>query len=39
VGWCRKGPPSAHVIEVEVLWEEPEGDLKSFEMRRTVSSG
>ncbi|MGD2252248.1 MAG: acylphosphatase [Anaerolineales bacterium] len=39
VGWCRKGPPSAHVIEVEVLWEEPEGDLKSFEMRRTVSLG
>ncbi|MEM2998646.1 MAG: acylphosphatase [Thermoproteota archaeon] len=30
IEFCRKGPPGAHVTQVEVRWESPMGDLKSF---------
>ncbi len=26
IGWCRRGPPLAHVEDVEVEWEEPRGE-------------
>jgi acylphosphatase len=28
VSWCRKGPPSALVAEVEVVSEEPTGETR-----------
>lgn len=31
---CRRGPPAARVAEVEVSWQEPEGDLGPFAVRR-----
>lgn len=31
IEWCRKGPRSARVSDVEVHWEEPEG-LFSFDV-------
>ena len=27
IAWCRKGPPAARVSSVEVIWEEPQGEL------------
>lgn len=33
VEWCRAGPPSARVEDVEVEWEEPRG-LEGFVVRR-----
>ena len=27
VAWCRKGPPAARVTSVDVVWEEPKGEL------------
>jgi acylphosphatase len=30
VDWCRRGPPSAEVTQVEVEWEEPKADSGSF---------
>jgi acylphosphatase len=30
--WCKKGPPSAGVEEVEVVWREPSSSLTSFEI-------
>ncbi|WP_416673276.1 acylphosphatase [Egbenema bharatensis] len=32
--WCRKGPPAANVIDLEVSYEPPEG-LARFEMIRS----
>jgi acylphosphatase len=32
VAWCRHGPPRAHVADVEVFTEEPEG-AESFVIR------
>lgn len=26
VEWCRRGPPHAHVENVDVAWEAPQGD-------------
>jgi acylphosphatase len=26
VEWCRRGPPHAHVEDVDVSWEAPQGD-------------
>ena len=34
VEWCRRGPAHAQVENVDVVWEEPEGDA-----RFTVSGG
>ncbi len=33
VEWCREGPPSAHVDDVQVAWEEPTGQEQSFQVR------
>ena len=33
VDWCENGPSQADVDDVEVEYEEPEGDLESFEVR------
>jgi acylphosphatase len=27
IAWCRKGPPAARVNSVEVIWEEPTGEV------------
>ncbi len=32
--WCRQGPPSARVSEVDVHWEEYRGEFESFDIRR-----
>lgn len=26
VDWCRRGPPHAHVEDVQVAWEDPRGE-------------
>lgn len=33
VNWCRHGPPSAAVEDVEVLWVEPTGEFSDFGVR------
>ena len=33
VDWCENGPSQADVDDVEVEYEEPEGDAESFEVR------
>ena len=30
IAWCRRGPPSARVENVQVLWETPKGTLSGF---------
>jgi len=30
IEWCRRGPPSARVEDVQLLWESPEGNLSGF---------
>jgi acylphosphatase len=32
--WCRRGPPSARVQNVEVNFAEPRGDYRSFRISR-----
>jgi acylphosphatase len=27
LGWCRRGPALAHVDDIEVEWEPPQGDV------------
>jgi acylphosphatase len=34
VAWCRRGPPSARVVDVEVSDEPPQGGLSSFAVVR-----
>jgi acylphosphatase len=34
VAWCRRGPPSARVEELEVAWEPPTGDSGPFSVSR-----
>lgn len=34
IAWCQKGPPAARVDEVSVQWDEAEGELQTFEVRR-----
>jgi len=31
--FCRKGPPGARVIDVEVKWESYKGEFSSFNIR------
>lgn len=31
---CHRGPPAARVTAVELQWEEAQGGLSGFEMRR-----
>lgn len=33
IGWCRKGPPSAEVSDLEVIEERPTKEFRSFEVR------
>jgi acylphosphatase len=34
IAWCRRGPPSAQVDEVQVRWTEPLGQLRGFRVTR-----
>ncbi len=33
IDWCRHGPPGARVDDVEIFYEEPTHEFKSFEIR------
>jgi len=33
IRFCHRGPPGAIVRDVEVIWEQPTGDLKGFQIR------
>jgi acylphosphatase len=33
IKFCRKGPPSARVTNVEVEWEKPKGEFSDFKIR------
>jgi acylphosphatase len=32
VAWCRHGPPDAYVDQIDVEWEEAEGNLTGFDV-------
>ncbi|MDQ7794421.1 MAG: acylphosphatase [bacterium] len=34
IAWCRRGPRSARVRDLQVAWEEPEQPLAGFEILR-----
>jgi acylphosphatase len=34
VEWCRQGPPSARVDEIDIDWEAAPGEFEGFEVRR-----
>jgi len=33
IEFCRRGPPGARVLRVEVTWEDYSGEFKSFSVR------
>lgn len=33
IEWCRQGPPAANVMQVDILWETPEGAFQGFNLR------
>jgi len=33
IGWCRHGPPTAHVSDVQVTWEPYQGEFQAFVIR------
>ncbi|MEM3458044.1 MAG: acylphosphatase [Candidatus Bathyarchaeia archaeon] len=33
IEFCKRGPPSARVTEVNVVWEDYTGEFKNFEIR------
>lgn len=33
IEWCRRGPPMARVMGLEVRWEDPTGEYDNFEVR------
>jgi len=33
IRFCHRGPPGAIVKNVKVIWEQPTGDLQSFQIR------
>lgn len=35
IGWCRRGPSSARVDQVEVEWEQASGAFDGFNIRTT----
>lgn len=39
IGWCRKGPPSARVTDVEVEWSEYSGEFDTFFVARSAGWG
>ena len=34
--WCRQGPPSAQVENVETSWEQPTGEYYAFNIERSA---
>lgn len=36
IEWCRKGPPTARVAGVEIVWEPPTGADEGFRIRSSV---
>lgn len=34
VDWCRRGPETARVEEIDIRWEEYRGEFAGFEVRR-----
>lgn len=34
IDWCREGPPSARVDDIEVTWERPTGEFDAFHVTR-----
>jgi acylphosphatase len=32
IQWCRKGPPSARVTDVKVVWEDYDAEFDSFQI-------
>lgn len=33
IEWCYQGPPGARVDDVEIIYEEPTGEFKGFEIK------
>ncbi len=33
IRWCHQGPSLAHVENIDVTWEEPEGQVSGFQVR------
>jgi acylphosphatase len=33
IEFCHRGPPLAHVTNVEIHWEEPTGEFRGFSVR------
>jgi len=33
ITFCQRGPPGAFVKNVEVIWEEPTGEFRDFQVR------
>jgi len=33
IHWCHRGPPAAHVDELEVSWQDPPEDFSDFQIR------
>lgn len=36
IDFCRSGPTTAIVREIDIQWEEPSGQFPDFEIRRTT---
>jgi acylphosphatase len=34
IDWCHRGPPAATVRDVDVRWEDYEGEFAGFQVRR-----
>lgn len=39
IAWCRKGPPSARVTDVEVEWGDYSGEFDTFFVARSAGWG
>jgi acylphosphatase len=35
IDWCHQGPSAARVDNVDLHWEEPTGEFRQFEIKRT----
>jgi len=36
IEFCKRGPPRARVMKIDVQWEEYIGEFRDFEIRRSV---
>jgi acylphosphatase len=36
IDFCRNGPPSARVTDIDVQWEEYRGEFNAFNIRKTA---